>query len=409
MDLPHELQDTKSIAAHPSTSSKKFTCSTKMTVEVVHDLSMLDRHVAAWENLASAAVEPNVFYEPWVLIPAVRAFVPNADLVFVFIYANDNQGQSPTLCGFFPLERTRRLKRLLPSFRLLKHFHCYLSTPLIRKSVAAKTIRTFFEWLNQSHHRRPLMELPEISGDGPFLQELVSEFWPTYCYQSSFTRALIRKGENADEYLMNALSGDQRRELGRRKRRLSELGDVRIVRIDRLGDHEWAIDSFLKLEASGWKGEQGVAMACEENNRTYFSELVTAGLARRQLILTCLMLDEKPIAMTCDLISPPGCFAFKIAFDKEYASFAPGVQLMLDHIHSIHSRPDIDWMDSCTSASSVWVKSLWSDRKTVTSILVPTGTIGGELAVTLLPLYSWLSGKLRSIKHSTTSAHASST
>src|SRR6185369_12429325 len=46
----------------------------KMSVVIADDLTALEKHVAAWEELAVAAIEPNVFYEPWMLMPALRAY-----------------------------------------------------------------------------------------------------------------------------------------------------------------------------------------------------------------------------------------------------------------------------------------------------------------------------------------------
>src|SRR5215813_2848126 len=44
----------------------------KMSVVVINDLNALEKYVPAWEDLAATAIEPNVFYEPWMVIPAIR-------------------------------------------------------------------------------------------------------------------------------------------------------------------------------------------------------------------------------------------------------------------------------------------------------------------------------------------------
>jgi len=50
-----------------STSSKHRT-----SVVVMRDVQALSSFVPAWEELAAAALEPNVFYEHWMLLPACR-------------------------------------------------------------------------------------------------------------------------------------------------------------------------------------------------------------------------------------------------------------------------------------------------------------------------------------------------
>lgn len=384
------------IATNRVINSAKVASSTAMRVEVVHDADDLQKHVEAWESLAADAIESNVFYEPWMLLPAVRLFGADADLSFVFIYSVATTEEAPVLCGFFPLERKRTYKGVpIPHLRLWRHIYCHLATPLIRNHVASETLRSLFEWLEQNQRGCLLMELPGVSGDGQFLQEMVAQFWRRDCYVRSYTRALLRPRESAEAYVQEALSSKKRSEVRRLRRRLEAQGKVASLVLDDARDTEFASSSFLRLEASGWKGHRGVAMACDKSGRAFLREIVRAGFERRKAIVRALTLDDRPLSMTCDLISQPGCFGFKTAFDENYASCRPGIYLMLELIHLIHARPDIEWFDSCTSAGNDWVSSVWLDKKTVTSILVPTGMTGGEFAIALFPLFRWLKRKFR--------------
>src|SRR5262245_5930122 len=77
-----------------------------LSVTVVDDLTALEQYVSAWEDLAAAAIEPNVFYEPWMLMPAIRAFGAGRRALFALIQATDPARPlgSPLLAGLFPLE-----------------------------------------------------------------------------------------------------------------------------------------------------------------------------------------------------------------------------------------------------------------------------------------------------------------
>ena len=106
-----------------------------MSVVVVRELSELMDYIPDWESLAEHALEPNVFYEPWFLVPAIKAFADGIDLEFVLIFAPNpvNRSGPRMLCGFFPLERKRRYKDLpVSALTLWKHVHCYLCAPLLR-------------------------------------------------------------------------------------------------------------------------------------------------------------------------------------------------------------------------------------------------------------------------------------
>jgi hypothetical protein len=71
---------------------------------VLDDPARLIDHVAAWEELAASAVEPNVFYEPWMLRPALEAFAQGVALRFILVHG-ERPGEPARLCGFFPFER----------------------------------------------------------------------------------------------------------------------------------------------------------------------------------------------------------------------------------------------------------------------------------------------------------------
>src|SRR5262247_4838541 len=148
---------------------------TRMSVVVIDDLTALEKYVPAWEDLAAAAIEPNVFYEPWMLMPAIRAFGAGRRLRFALILATDPARPlgPPLLAGLFPLERQSQYQGLgqkLPFKTLLlwKHKYCYLCTPLIRAGYGREVIAAFFEWLAAGGHGCSLMEFAFIAGDGPF-------------------------------------------------------------------------------------------------------------------------------------------------------------------------------------------------------------------------------------------------
>ena len=198
--------------------------------------------------------------------------------------------------------------------------------------------------------------------------------------------------------MRSTMTGDKRRELQRKRRRLQESAGYRKVTVEGLGEHESPIRDFLALEASGWKGRDQVAMSCDERSRKYFWEIAEAGLQRGQFVLHGIYSKDRPMAMSCDLLAPPGCFGFKTGFDESFSSQAPGVCLVLDHIDFLYARPELEWMDACTSTGNGWVNRLWLDRKIVTSVLVPTGRTGGRLAVSLFPFFRWLRSSSRRVR-----------
>src|SRR4051812_46106347 len=55
----------------------------------VRDPKELASHVPAWEELCAHLAEPNVFYEPWMLLPAIECLGSACPLEFVLIFAQE--------------------------------------------------------------------------------------------------------------------------------------------------------------------------------------------------------------------------------------------------------------------------------------------------------------------------------
>jgi CelD/BcsL family acetyltransferase involved in cellulose biosynthesis len=365
-------------------------------VVAVANAAALAEHVAAWEDLAANAVEPNVFFEPWMLLPAVRAFSAGQQLLLLFVYGPDAaRPQGPgRLLGFFPLERVGRYKGLPVTYlRLWQHLHCSLCTPLIRQGAGRECLDALFRWLATDRRGSRLLQLNFVAADGPFyhllLDHLNERRLLTYLEEST-TRALLRVAADDEAYLAGVMSGGSRKELRRQRRRLGELGTLESLALDNAADLDTWVDQFLALEASGWKGQEGTALGVRDADREFFRTVAHDAFARGRLMLLGLFLDGRPVALKCNFLMGAGAVAFKIAYDETHARFSPGVQLELDNIVAAHRRPGLRWMDSCAVSRHPMINRLWPERRTVQTVVVATGRRGGDLAVSVLPLLRWL-------------------
>ena len=386
------------------TSSSEQTGQKNLSVVVLRTEESLVEYVTAWEDLAEQALEPNVFYEPWMLLPAIRFLGKGKDLRFVLIVGDKHTAaiEPRVLYGFFAIERKSRYKEAPVSFvQNWKHQYCFLGTPLLRTGYAKEALATFFDWAAKDRWSGGLVEFKYITGDGPFYQALIDEVnrrrYLTYLSES-FTRALFKLANDSKTYLRETLSSKRRHECRRQTRRLSEMGRLEMVELDPQGDiQQWA-ESFLLLEASGWKGKEGSAMASQEATKTFFLTMATEGFRRGRLSMLGMRLDGQMIAQKCNLLSGPGGFAFKIGYDEQYASYSPGLQLEVEHIERLHQQPRTQWIDSCAAADHFMANLLWKNRRTINTVLVSTGKWPGDAMVTLLPLRRWLWRKLANMK-----------
>jgi CelD/BcsL family acetyltransferase involved in cellulose biosynthesis len=359
-------------------------------VAVAHHPEELRRHAAAWEDLAASALEPNVFYEPWMLLPAVELFPGPAPLSFVFIYAGEQ------LCAFFPIEHCARYRGLpVRHVRLWRHKHCFLRTPLVRRTQARPSLVAFLDWLDDTGDAA-FMEWGTVSADGPFwqlLEQVLDATGRRSVEAQRFSRALLRPRRDAEDYLRAALPGKSRKEYRRLERRLAESGGIAYATLE--GDPQDGIEAFLRLEAGGWKGRQGSALACAPGGAHYFRTIAREAARRGRLMMLSLALAGRPIAMKCNFLAADGAgFSFKIAHDERYARWSPGVLLELRHIADFHRRA-LEWMDSCAEPDHFMANRLWLDRRSIAKLLTATGRASGELFLSTLPFLQRVAGVLR--------------
>ena len=345
-----------------------------MRVSVAPSLSGLESIVPAWEQLARDALEPNPFYEPWMLLPALREFSAGQDVRVALVWQGDE------LAGLFPFRRLARYKGL-PASALSSwlHAHCLLCTPLVRACSARATLEALFDWCDAS-----FIEFRYLPAGEPFhraLRETLAARGLKPGVNRAWSRGLLRKNRAT-------VSGQLRRQFARKERRLAERGRFEHVTLqpqDEIG--RW-IEDFLRLEAAGWKGREGSAMACTDANRRYATEIFSAAFRRGRLLMCGLDLDGRAIGRRASFLAGNGAYAFKTAYDESLGEFSPGVMLELDNIRQLDATPGLEWMDSFTEDANLALERMWPDRREMESLAVPVGAWGG-VAAAALPALRW--------------------
>ncbi|MGH8388091.1 MAG: GNAT family N-acetyltransferase [Pseudomonas sp.] len=372
-------------------------------IEVVRSLADAEPYIEAWEALAHAAVEPNMFYSPWALLSALEHLVGNKRFVLLFILRPTERTMRPgfVIDGFFPLFEPGACALLpISAARMVRHRYCFSVAPLVRSGHESEVMRSFLHWLHRHRRSYPLLRMPDAPADGPLADALrwaLREEGRRFHEGSHWQRALMKLGDDAECYLERALSSKERREHRRKRNRLAELGDLRFRALQPSGEDLAAwLAAFVKLELKGWKGESQSALGSRPQSRRFFEEVASAAYARGQLMMFEMSLDGRPLAMLCDFLAPPAAFAFKIAFDEDYAKHSPGVLLVLEYIHRRKDLEErgVEWMDSCSNPDNTLTNRLWMERKPLCTFLLSSGSPLADLWVSLYPyakrLKDWL-------------------
>jgi CelD/BcsL family acetyltransferase involved in cellulose biosynthesis len=334
-------------------------------------LSEQDRR--RWTELAESTTAPNPFYERDFVLTAYEHFgSPQVQLLVGLNGAGD-------WVGLMPVERARRWRHLVgAALTGWMHPYCFLESPLIARGFEESAAEAMLD-----HARRTvgLTAFDRLPAEGPVASAVASACdalgVKPIVWQSFERAALERRAE--DDYVRSMLGSKHYRELGRKSRKLErELGEAVAV-VDRAGDPQ-AVDDFLALEAAGWKGDEGTALASGPGAglfRAICHRFAEAG----RLQMLALEAGDRTVAMQCCLIAGEGLFCFKIAYDEALARFSPGTQLMVETASEFHRRPELQWVDSCSKPNSEPLERLWPDRRRLVTMLVPgVGAKGGAVS-----------------------------
>jgi CelD/BcsL family acetyltransferase involved in cellulose biosynthesis len=140
-----------------------------------------------------------------------------------------------------------------------------------------------------------------------------------------------------DEYLAS-LARKHRKEVGRLRRRLEELGALELQFEETSCE---VLEEGLAIEGSGWKSDEGSAILSCERTTTFYRRVAEWARAHGWLKLAVLRLDGRAIAFDMCLETAGAVHARKGGFDPELRKFGPGTVLTYESLARAFAADDI--------------------------------------------------------------------
>lgn len=354
-----------------------------LTVRVVDPLALSPELAAAWDRLAAEASEPNPFAERWCLQSALHLLDPDRTARLVMV----RDGSDGPVIGIMPIALARHYGRLpLRHVTGWAHPNHFLGLPLVRAGFEPLFWSILLGWCDAAPWARTLLHVPRLTEDGPLFRALLDvarvrggEVEVVHREE----RALLESDLSPVDYWEAAVRPKKRKELRRQANRLAELGVVRVRRWQAGEAIEPWVDAFLELEARGWKGRAGSALACHGDTEAWFRAILSGAAIAGRLDMRSLDLDDRPLAMLVNFFSPPGGFSFKTAFDEDYARFSPGVLLQQANLDLLDD-PAIAWVDSCAAPDHPMIDGVWRERRALVWVNAALSSPGDRLRFAML-------------------------
>jgi CelD/BcsL family acetyltransferase involved in cellulose biosynthesis len=341
--------------------------------------------IERWSRLAASALEPNPFHEPAMVLAAARHLAEARDARVVAVEDGDG------LAAVLPLRPRRSYRRVpMPVLHDVLHPLAFLGTPLVRREAPEVALAALLEHLEQGARERWLV-LETVPAEGPVRAALDAALAARRLPATGvlgFERPVLRRRPEPT-YLDGRFDARRRKELRRQRRRLAEALGVEAGTTELAGGRppaavEGAIAAFLRLEAAGWKGREGTAVAAAPELAACFAAALTAFAADGRLRVWALGGGGREAAMVCGVCAGDTLFHLKTAYDEALAPASPGLLLELDLIEAFHRDLGTAWLDSCTDAGPGPSRRLYPDRRRLETLAIGLDRRTGAAATRLL-------------------------
>jgi CelD/BcsL family acetyltransferase involved in cellulose biosynthesis len=324
-----------------------------------------------WQQLAERAVEPNGYYLPdWER--AVNASARGRTGASVLGAWREAVPGAVRLIGLLPvIPLWRAFKIPLPALASADPYGT-LGTPLLDRDIAHDAVRALMHQArNAGAHA---LVLRDVTTDGAVMQavtEVLGEAGMAPCVLHAHARACLDATRDADELLREALGPKKLKELRRQRNRLGEHGEVAFEVARTPSEVAVALETFLTLEASGWKAKRGTALIQDEGDAAFIRRATAALAEKSQCEIVTLRAGASAVAAAIVTRHQDRAFYFKLGVDERFARLSPGVQLTLDLTRHLCADPRVASADSTANAGHPMIDPIWRGRLNIGDVLIP--------------------------------------
>lgn len=324
------------------------------------------------DHLSSRTIEPNIFFNARFLAPAMPRL---EDREVRFMVMRDENEIRSRLRFVMPYTIERPgLPLSSPVIRAWATPFGPQGTPLIDHDDPVGVVEDLFDILARDHIKMPdVLVLPEMRADGAVAKLIrsvaVGRQLPIVSIEQK-SRPFLQSELDGETYVKQAIGPHHRREYSRLWRRLTEQGEL-AHRIARTPDEvRFAFEHFLTLEASGWKGRRGTAMAVDRFRAAFAREAVN-NLAERDCVrIHTLELDGRVIAILIVFTFSGEAWTWKTAYDETLQAYSPGMLLMIEVVKNHLEDTNITRTDSCAVPDHPVMSRLFQERETIETLVI---------------------------------------
>ena len=338
----------------------------------------LERLAPEWTILAESMPDARFNHFPgWYRAHLVSHMSDPDSLWFIAAY-RDQQ-----LAAVFPLQfQSHQVKILQPKFLgTVDDDELQLSDFVFAKTASnANLLYEMTRWLrSQRQLRWDMLRMLKIPEDSSFAYSARARL-PKATVAIRYDGSAHFDTSGTYDQATQAMSSKFRSNLRRRNRLAENSATLRFQSCGQQGELDDAFNTFLEIEASGWKGPAGTASAirCRPAVLAFYAALVREFGASDQCVINLLWLGDQAIAGQLGLRIGRTLHILKVGYRDAYSVLAPGILLQERTIRHACEDAGIDILSMVNEP--YWAKSFRPLTVGVWLYYAPNWNVKGLLA-----------------------------
>ncbi|MBW4032532.1 MAG: GNAT family N-acetyltransferase [Acidobacteria bacterium] len=383
-----------------------------MKARVVGVAEMDASDLARWSALLERSLNPYPFLDPRMVEPASR-HVESAKGMRLVVVEDASE-----FVAMMPVAPFRILTGLPP--RGISTENAFLDKestwnhPLIRSDRAVESLEALFLGLRSLGLPR-LLDLRTVPA-GDAYEDAIREVSARlgiglfererrdFAYATQVTQER-RESERAPmvlscepSFALDHASAQTRKTVAKRKGSLEAALGATLQIHDRGAEHD-AIEQYIDLQASGWKGDpaRGGSGLRVMGYEPWFREVTSRYRADNQLAVYALTAGTQLIYMRVLFHIGQTMFSYGDAYDERFAAFGPGVLGRVATINRALAEPNVQSLEPNLGSHYVNDSKLYPSRHTRVRLLAANGGLAANTVVRALP---WARAIRRRMAHS---------
>jgi CelD/BcsL family acetyltransferase involved in cellulose biosynthesis len=327
-----------------------------------------DEIVEQWRALGARALVPNIFYEVEYAQAAALAFGKGVKLLTVHL----NEGEAGRMVAAWPV-RVSTFRWGMPLRVLAGWGHPFAASgvPLLDAEYAEPALAALLS-ASKSIRRLPRrVFMPLVPDQGPF-RDVLDRVQASYRVRVSRTETHDRVywARGLGDEALASLSSSTRSKLRQEFRRLERGGPVVLESITDPAALKPALDDYLALELSGWKGRAGTAIPQSPGEMAFVTQLVEELGKRGRVRIDRLRQEGVTLASSIAYLNGDHAWYAKISYNEEHAKNSPGSHLVMMVSELMRTEGVVNFVDSCAPPHHPLMRKFWQDSFWVSNVLM---------------------------------------